>query len=107
MKEAAEEGGGPAGVVEGSWPNSDRPGPREFLFGVKGAGLEEVGLESGTANRCAMIASGWGRDHSWLEDGRFVAYHEARQPHGGGGVNGRSHCSQRLYDVMMVLYTKK
>lgn len=47
VKEACEDGGGPAGVVEGQSPRNEKDIPfLDFLSGVDGAGLE-----SGTMNR--------------------------------------------------------
>ena len=55
VNDAAEEGGGPAGVVEGLSPRNEKPEPRGwFLSGVEGLGLAG-GLESGTTNRYAMM----------------------------------------------------
>lgn len=50
MKEACDDGGGPAGVVEGIAPKNEKVIPFfDFLSGVDGAGLE-----SGIMNRCAI-----------------------------------------------------
>jgi hypothetical protein len=58
VKEATDEGGGPAGVVEGLSPRNEKPLAWGLLSGVDGAGLEG-GLESGTKNRCdAMVKEG-------------------------------------------------
>jgi hypothetical protein len=54
VKEAAEDGGGPAGVVEGLSARKEKPVPRPFLSGVDGAGLAG-GLESGTMKRDDMM----------------------------------------------------
>lgn len=55
MKEATDEGGGPAGVVVGLLPINEKPCPLPDDFsGVEGAGLP-CGLESGTINLCAML----------------------------------------------------
>jgi hypothetical protein len=55
VKEATDEGGGPAGVVVGLLPINEKPWllPDDFS-GVEGAGLP-CGLESGTMNLCAML----------------------------------------------------
>lgn len=53
VNDAADDGGGPAGVVEGFSPRKEKPGSRdEFLSGVAGlpGGLES----SGTMNLYAM-----------------------------------------------------
>jgi len=51
VNDCEADGGGPAGVVEGSFPNANRSLlPREFLFGVKGTLL----VESSKLNRPAM-----------------------------------------------------
>lgn len=50
MKDACDDGGGPAGVVDGLSPKNEKVMPFfEFLSGVDGAGLE-----SGTIKRCAI-----------------------------------------------------
>lgn len=49
VKVAADDGGGPAGVVEGYSPMKEKP-LSDLLSGVDGAGLE-----SGTMKRCAMV----------------------------------------------------
>lgn len=59
VNEAAEDGGGPAGVVEGLSARNEKPVPRPLLSGVDGAGLAG-GLESGTMKRDAIMA----RQHS-------------------------------------------
>jgi hypothetical protein len=44
VKEAADEGGGPAGVVEGLFEAPNEKALRlDFLSGVDGGGLEESG----------------------------------------------------------------
>lgn len=55
VKDAMEEGGGPAGVVVGLSPINENPGRLPGVFsGVEGAELP-CGLESGTTNLCAMV----------------------------------------------------
>jgi hypothetical protein len=53
VNDCDDEGGGPAGVVDGSLPNA-KPPPREFLFGVKGPLL----VESPKSNRPDMAKDG-------------------------------------------------
>jgi hypothetical protein len=83
VKEAAEDGGGPAGVVEGSFPKSEFPPPLEFLFGVRGAGLDPAGLES-IANLCAIVITCDDRSGDQRNGGLLVE--EAALPRGIGAT---------------------
>lgn len=81
VNDAADDGGGPAGVVEGLSAKKEKPVPRDgFRSGVEGL---PGGLESGTMNLKAMM-------------GRCLELPHQRLYRARRGKKGRLSCTLKL-----------